>query len=71
MKPQNFFDLGGRSDLAENLNLVECCFDEEAFFIRRWSSERSEKDGVGWRKGARLFLLEFASKCLKRGLGRL
>ena len=71
MKPQNFFDLGARCDRADNSNPVECRFDEEAFFIRRWCSERAEKDGVGWRKGARLFLLQFASKCLKRGLGRL
>lgn len=71
MKPQNFFDLGGRSDLADNLNPVECCFDEEAFFIRRWCSERAEKDGVGWRRGAGQFLSQFAFKCLKRGLGGL
>jgi len=71
MKPQNFFDLGGRSDLADNLDPVERCFDEEAFFIRRWSSERSEKDGVGWRKGARQLLSHFASKCLERSLGGL
>lgn len=71
MKPQNFFDLGGRSDLADNLDQVECCFDEEAFFIRRWCSERTEKDGVGRRKRARQFLSHFPSQCLERSLGGL